>query len=170
MNKTIVITLISLLVGGGLIFWSYNNSKAPNENPNFDSSTDNGNMVLTAAETNYDFGEVSMARGLVEHKFVLKNNSAEVVKIGRVETSCMCTTAYLLTKDGKEFGPFGMAGHSGMMNNANLKVNPSEELIVRAVFDPAAHGPAGVGPIERQVALTVGGAPLFLDFKALVKP
>ena len=81
----------------------------------------------------------------------------------------MCTTAFLL-KDGEEIGPFGMAGHSGVRGNANLTVNPGEEAVVRVVFDPAAHGPAGVGPIERQVMLEVGDKPLFLSFKAVVKP
>lgn len=169
MNKTILIILGSLLLGGSLIFWSYNNSKAPASHPEIVTGG-NESTLLTASEKNFDFGEVSMAKGLVEHKFVLKNNSAEAVKIGQVETSCMCTTAFLVTKDGKEVGPFGMAGHSGMMNKANLTVNSGEEIIIRAVFDPAAHGPAGVGLIERQIALEVGGAPLFLNFKAVVKP
>ena len=110
-----------------------------------------------------------MAKGLVEHKYILKNNSTEAVKIGRVETSCMCTVAFLIAGD-NEVGPFGMPGHGGPAGSANLTVSPGEEIVVRAVFDPAAHGPAGVGPVERQIALEVGGQPLFLDFKAVVKP
>ena len=168
MNKTILIILAALLAGGGLVFWSYTNSKAPNQEQ--DSVSISGNGLLTAAETNYDFGEVSMAKGLVEHKYVLKNNSTEAVKIGRVETSCMCTTAFILSEDGKEVGPFGMPGHGGPSGSANLTIKPGEEVIVRAVFDPAAHGPAGVGLIERQIALTVEGVPLYLNFKAVVKP
>lgn len=170
MNKTILIILASLLAGGGLIFWSYNSTKTSSQEQNLVSPSGSESGLLTAAETNYDFGEVSMAKGLVEHKFVLKNNSTESVKVGRVETSCMCTVAFLLTKDGKEVGPFGMPGHGGPGGRADLTVAPGEEVVVRAVFDPAAHGPAGVGPIERQIVLEVGGQPLFLDFKAVVKP
>ncbi len=170
MNKTILIILVSLLAGGGLIFWSYNSTKTSSQEQNLVSPSGSGSMMLTATETNYDFGEVSMAKGLVEHKFTLKNNSSEAVKIGRVETSCMCTVAFLLSKDGKEVGPFGMPGHGGPAGSANSIVNPGDEVIVRAVFDPSAHGPAGVGPIERQIALEVGGEPMLLNFKAVVKP
>lgn len=168
MNKTILIILGALLLGGGLVFWSYNSSKAPQTAPELVTA---GALatVLTAAETSYDFGEVSMAKGLVEHKFVLKNNSTEPAKIGRVETSCMCTTAFLVM-NGKEVGPFGMPGHGGPGGSANLTIKPGEEVAVRAVFDPAAHGPAGVGMIERQIMMDVGGSPMYLDFKAVVKP
>ena len=123
------------------------------------------------AESNYDFGEVSMAKGLVEHEFILSNTSSAPVNIGSVETTCMCTTAYLKVSGGKEAGPFGMPGHGGPRGAANLTVNPGEKLIVRAVFDPAAHGPAGVGGVERAVIIDVGKQePVVVSFKALVRP
>ncbi len=166
MNKTILIILASLIAGGGLIFWSYTATKTQNPQVNQESQA----VLLTASEPVYDFGEVRMAKGLVEHKFVLKNDSAEAVKIGRVETSCMCTTVFLSGENGGEIGPFGMAGHSDVRTSAGMTINPGEELIVRAVFDPAAHGPAGVGLVERQIALEVGGTPTILSFTATVAP
>ena len=123
------------------------------------------------AESNYDFGEVSMAKGLVEHEFILSNTSSAPVNIGSVETTCMCTTAYLKVSGGKEAGPFGMPGHGGPKAAASLTVEPGEKLIVRAVFDPAAHGPAGVGAVERAVIMDVGKQePIVVSFKALVRP
>lgn len=168
-TTTFLIIALALVIGGGLILWSYNTAGKPGRVPK--AETASGQGQLAAMESAYDFGEASMAKGLVDHEFVLNNTSLAPVEVGSVETSCMCTTAYLrVDESGKEVGPFGMAGHSGLRNSANLTVPPGGKLIVRAVFDPAAHGPAGVGPIERQIILEVGGSPLTLNFKALVKP
>lgn len=168
-KTTLLIIALSILIGSGLVLWSYNTAGKSGRSP--ENEVESGQGQLSVTEPTYDFSEVSMARGLVNHEFVLNNSSSASVKVGAVETSCMCTTAYLkVGESGKEVGPFGMAGHSGLKNSANLIVPPGEKLIVRAVFDPAAHGPAGVGPIERQIILEVGGSPLTLDFKALVKP
>lgn len=125
--------------------------------------------TLIAKETKYDFGTVSMAKGLVSKEFTLENQSNNSVQIGEVSTSCMCTSAELRVGD-KTAGPFGMPGH-GSVPRANLVVAPGEKLIARAIFDPAAHGPAGVGPIERQVIISTGAAgPVILEFKAVVEP
>lgn len=168
-KTTLLIIALSLFLGGGLILWSYNTAGKSGRAPGDEIESGQGQLSVT--EPTYDFGEVSMAKGLVNHEFVLSNNSSAPVKVGAVETSCMCTTAYLkVGENGREVGPFGMAGHGGLKNSANLIVPLGEKLIVRAVFDPAAHGPAGVGPVERQIILEVGGSPLTLNFKALVKP
>src|SRR3972149_839928 len=139
----------SLVIGSVIIFWGYQNSQVlPGKQADNSSSGE-----LAMAESNYDFGEVSMAKGLVNHEFILSNTSSAPIKVGPVETSCMCTTAYLRVGEGKEAGPFGMPGHGGPRGTANLTVNPGEKLIVRAVFDPAAHGPAGVGAVERAIMM-----------------
>ena len=166
-TTTFVIITLSLIIGGGLILWSYSVAGKSGSAPKEEIAS--GQDQLTVTESTYDFGEVSMTKGSVDHEFVLRNNSSAPVKIGRAETSCMCTTAYLAS-GGKEVGPFGMAGHGGIGNNANLTISPGEELIVRTVFDPAAHGPAGVGSVERQIVLKVGDAPLVLSFSAVVTP
>lgn len=127
------------------------------------------NGVLTVKETNYDFGTVSMAKGKVSKDFILENNSNGNVEIGEAYTSCMCTSVELKVGD-KIAGPFGMAGH-GFIRSAGLTVKPGEKLIATAIFDPAAHGPAGVGPIERQITINTGAKePVVLGFKALVTP
>lgn len=168
-TTTLLIIALAVVIGGGLILWSYNAAGKSGSSPEDETASNQSQLAVT--EPTYDFGEVSMAMGLVNHEFILDNASSAPAKVGSVETSCMCTTAYLrVGENGKEVGPFGMAGHSGLKNNANLTVPSGEKLIVRTVFDPAAHGPAGVGPIERQIILEVGDSPLVLNFKALVKP
>lgn len=125
--------------------------------------------VLTLKESKYDFGTVSMAKGKVSKEFTLENKSQGDVKISEVFTSCMCTEAELKVGD-KIAGPFGMRGHTA--SSVYLVVKPGEEMVVKAIFDPAAHGPAGVGPIERQIAIytSAGKDPIVLDFKAVVTP
>lgn len=81
----------------------------------------------------------------------------------------MCTTA-TIKKGEFSFGPFGMPGH-GVNFGLNQVVNPGEEIVIVAEFDPAAHGPAGVGPIERAVRVEIeNGEPLEFEFKAIVTP
>ncbi|MCJ7838363.1 MAG: DUF1573 domain-containing protein, partial [Burkholderiales bacterium] len=93
----------------------------------------------------------------------------EPVLIRKLYTSCMCTTAALV-KDGKAGEAFGMPGHTPIPT-INVPIKPGEQAFVEVVFDPAAHGPAGVGPIERVVTLeNNGGQPLELEFAALVSP
>ena len=51
-------------------------------------------------------------------------------------------------------------------------IDLGEEVSVEVTFDPAAHGPSGVGPIERQVVISTGAnqQPISLQFKAVVTP
>lgn len=124
---------------------------------------------LTATETKFSFGPISMARGKVTHRYPIKNVGTEPLLIRKVYTSCMCTTAALV-KNGKKSDAYGMPGHTPIPT-INVPINPQEEAFVEVVFDPAAHGPAGVGPIERVVTLeNNAGQPLELEFAALVSP
>lgn len=125
--------------------------------------------LLSSSEQAFDFGTISMAKGNVSHVFKVKNMSSEPVPITTVYTSCMCTTAYLQAGD-KRMGPFGMPGH-GAMPRINQVINPGEEANVEVVFDPAAHGPAGVGQISRVVYLENDSGPLLeLGITANVTP
>lgn len=117
----------------------------------------------------FDFGTVSMAAGKVAHDFVLTNNSGSDIAISRAETSCMCTEATLSFPDGKEIGPVGMAG-MGFTPTINETLKSGDKLRIRAIFDPAAHGPAGIGPAERAIMLTTDKGQYQLGFKAMVAP
>ena len=164
MNKTIISITIGVLVLGGLIWMA-----RPDGENSLSVLTASSGTLAVEETSNYDFGSVSMAAGKVSHQFTIKNISGEAVVINKMYTSCMCTTATLITADGK-FGPVGMPGH-GVIPSINLAIDPNEEAIVDVVFDPAAHGPAGVGLIQRVVTLeNNAGAPVELQFSATVTP
>lgn len=125
--------------------------------------------ALVAEEQSFDFGTISMAAGNVSHAFRFKNTGNEPVAVTKLYTSCMCTTASLLLGDDK-IGPFGMPGH-GYIPSINKIIAGGEEGEIEVVFDPRAHGPAGVGPVERMVYLEQKGrAPLEVGIKAVVAP
>lgn len=124
---------------------------------------------LAAREPYFDFGPISMAAGKVSHRYWLRNESAAPVTIQRIHTSCMCTTATLV-RGLRVIGRYGMAGH-GPMPDVNQSLAPGEEAYVDVVFDPAAHGPAGLGRTERVVTIErVGGEAVQLGFVANVTP
>ena len=164
MNKTIIGIVTAVLILGGLIWIARPGAQ------NTSSVPANSNGSLTVEEANnYDFGSISMAAGKVKHMFKIKNTSNEAVAISKMYTSCMCTTASLMMA-GKRFGPVGMPGH-GAIPSINQTINPNEEATIEVVFDPAAHGPAGVGRIQRAVTIENNtGRPLELQFAAIVTP
>jgi hypothetical protein len=64
-----------------------------------------------------------------------------------------------------------MPGHGGFAPDINEIVPPQENRGVDVVFDPAAHGPAGVGRIERAVFIEDENSGMkTLTIKALVTP
>jgi hypothetical protein len=125
---------------------------------------------LTAVETLYDFGAISMKDGNVTKEFEVTNSTDQEVVVKTVLTSCMCTSAFIVKSDGDLKGPFKMPG-MGYVPPANETIKAGESRIIRVVYDPNAHGPAGVGPIDRFVTLTESsGAKLQLEIKAVVTP
>lgn len=124
---------------------------------------------LHAREGYFDFGSISMAAGKVTHRFWFRNESSNSVLIRKIYTSCMCTTATFV-KGMKIINSYGMPGH-GPLPAVNESLKPGEAAYVDAVFDPAAHGPAGLGPTQRVVTIeSDAGAPLEIHFAANVRP
>lgn len=124
---------------------------------------------LAAVRKKYDFGTISMARGKVNYRYAIRNVGTDPLEIRKLYTSCMCTTAALVT-NGKVSDAYGMPGHTPIPT-INVPIAPQEQAYVQVVFDPAAHGPAGVGPIERVVTVeNSAGQPLELAFSAVVTP
>lgn len=124
---------------------------------------------LDALTTAYNFGSISMARGKVSHRYLIRNTGGGSILIRKIYTSCMCTTAALV-KGAKRTDPFGMPGH-GVIPTINEPMKPGEDALIEVVFDPAAHGPAGIGPVNRVVTIeNSGGRPLELVIAANVTP
>ncbi|OHA44005.1 MAG: hypothetical protein A3G04_02680 [Candidatus Taylorbacteria bacterium RIFCSPLOWO2_12_FULL_44_9] len=124
---------------------------------------------LTAKEVLYDFGTISMKNGNVSHLFRVTNSTDNDITIKTVTTSCMCTKAFIVGANGEK-GPFGMPG-MGFVPPANEILKAGGSFDVKAVYDPNAHGPAGVGPIDRFIFLKESsGETLELEIKAVVVP
>lgn len=165
--KNIIIVIVGLIILGGLII--YARPQGSSKDNGAGTGLSQGVSSLTAEETTYDFGSISMAAGPVRHTFKIKNSGTVPLTLTKLYTSCMCTTAVLETASGKR-GPFGMPGH-GIVPKINKSIAAGEEMTIEVEFDPAAHGPAGVGPTVRSVYLeTASGKPLELRIKSLVTP
>jgi len=128
--------------------------------------------LLSAPEGSFDFGTISMTAGKVTHKYALKNSGSSPVNVTKLFTSCMCTQASIATQNDRR-GPFGMQGHGGSIPKINLEIKPGETAEVEAVYDPAAHGPAGVGKVRRVVYVETDSSEtpeIQLSFEANVTP
>ncbi|HEY4495861.1 MAG TPA: DUF1573 domain-containing protein [Candidatus Paceibacterota bacterium] len=162
-TKTIIIGAVIVLGIIALMWWGWGNQTA-------DTPKDYGAAsALLASEKLYDFGSISMKDGLVNHIFKITNSSDKDVLVKKIATSCMCTEAYI-ESEGKEKGPFSMEG-MGYILSVNETIKAGESRNVKVVYDPNAHGPAGVGKINRFVFLTdTSGNALQIEIKALVTP
>lgn len=131
--------------------------------------TDSESSPFSAPELAYDFGTIRMANGKVSHEFKFRNAGADPVRLTRLYTSCMCTEATLVMI-GREYGPYGMPGH-GFLSGFSESLKPGGEATLTVTFDPNAHGPAGVGPIERVAYLeNDAGEPLEFVITGQVTP
>lgn len=160
-----------ILALGGLIIAAMPEpgAKKPASVESRSSALANSAGTLRAREATFNFGSISMAAGKVTHRYWIRNADTEPILVRKLYTSCMCTTAALV-KGGRKSDPYGMPGH-GFIPSINVPINPKEEAMVEVVFDPAAHGPSGIGPIERVVTIeNSGGHPLELAFRANVTP
>lgn len=162
-NKTMwIIGIVLIMLVFGVIFAVGQGNSGQNNQ--------NGKQGrLQVSEKLYDFGTISMAKGKVNHVFKVANNTDKDINVKTVTTSCMCTAAYI-EKENSEKGPFGMPG-MGYVPPADEILKAGESRDIKVVYDPAAHGPAGVGAIDRFVYLadTDGGTDQ-LEIKANVTP
>lgn len=119
---------------------------------------------LTAEVASRDLGTVGIADGLVETEYRVTNSAGTPTELAAAYTSCMCTEVTLEFRDGTTAGPFGMPGHE-LPVTLTRTLAPGETFTARATFDPMAHGPEAVGPVQRAIALHSGnGGMLQLNF------
>lgn len=141
----IAIVIFSILLVGGaviLLSGSFSGGKAQIEKVS--------GVRMEITENTFDWGEIDYGGGLAIHAFKIKNSGEKDLEIGNIATSCMCTQAYF--KDSSGVSPrFGMRGMSRPSSwKGVLKPKQEGELVVE--FDPAYHGPTGVGKMERVVS------------------
>src|SRR3989344_8357255 len=166
MNKKVIGIFVGILVVIGGLIWL--GQPTANQNNGQAISTES---LLKINETNYDFGTISMANGKVNHEFIITNSSGQPINIKKIYTSCMCTVANFRFND-KSYGLFGMPGHGvGALAAANITLNSGDFGILDVVYDPNAHGPAGVGAVERFVYVEdKNGSQLKIEIKEVVTP
>lgn len=163
MNKIVITLAVLAIIAGGL--WAARTYIPTKENLALVAPSEN----LKAEKTFFDFGSISMKAGKVSHGFKIQNSGSEPETISQISTSCMCTSA-TLEIGSQKFGPYGMPGH-GFNPRINVSLEPGEEAEVQAIFDPNAHGPAGIGLNERAIYLeTKAGGVLELRLSATVTP
>ena len=163
MKTTIITTLIIISAIGGLIWWGSSKQKPPLQSTGEKS-------ILTTSLSVYDFGSISMKDGDVVKEFIVTNPTDKDILLPTLVTSCMCTKAYFVLLDGKNKGPFGMPG-MGYVPPLDETIKVGESRTIKVVYDPNAHGPAGVGFIDRFITLTDStGNDLKLEIKATVTP
>ncbi len=145
MDKKVIIGILvftALIIVGAILFSNNSSSKT-----NLQKTS--GAKIQTF-ETSFDFKNIQYGGGKVERSFKIKNVGNKELTIANLSTSCMCTVVYLKrgNEKGPEFGMKGMASASSWTGH----LSPNEEGEVIAVFDPAFHGPTGIGPISRIVS------------------
>lgn len=151
-TKNLISWSVGLIFLVGIITLIVVSGNSDNQNPAAYSAS-----VLMAIENDFDFNTISMEDGNVSHRFEVKNEGEEQVIIEKVYTSCMCTTAYITNSSGKKYGGFGMPGH-GLSPKTSIEIGPGESAIIEAIFDPKAHGPSGVGLVQRSIYLETNSA------------
>lgn len=112
-----------------------------------ESSTKKG-AKISLVEKSFDFGVVSMANGFATHEFEIKNDGTEDLVLSEIKTSCMCTSVVI--SDGQTDSP-----KFGMHNNPigwTQKIKAGGKVMLKATFDPNAHGPNATGVISRDIS------------------
>ena len=140
-KKIIAISLPSLLIIGGVIFAIINYSSGENNQ---------GTAKIEINPLEYDAGTVTMADNPVKYTFEIKNTGDGDLKINRIWTSCMCTTARLKVGD-KESEEFGMHSNPVLWSQ---KIVPGEIGFLEVTFDQAFHGPQGTGLATRIIYIS----------------
>lgn len=136
-----VVLLTLLILTGGIIVLSGSSTVST-------TVSTSQNAEVSVDQKTYDWGTINMKDGNVSKTFVIKNTGTDVLKLTKVKTSCHCTKAQV-TINGNTSPSFGMNTVSSWVG----EVAPGNEAQLNIVFDPAYHGPNGVGPITRYISV-----------------
>lgn len=153
--------VFSLLVIVGLAFFISFKEKKVAQIPT------NAVLGMESTPANYDLGNVPINGGVVTKEYEVKNTSGKSVQLLKIVTSCMCTQASVKIGDKEtKFFSMEMSGDANPLLDLKLKDGESAKVTVK--FDPAAHGPAGVGAFDRIVWLYFDTGFKELAFKGVV--
>lgn len=147
-KKAIIIMVIStiVLLFGGVFFLTKTTST-----PQISASQNA--KAYVADPTSFDWGNIPMDKGNKVKTFTIKNAGTEMLKLYNVKTSCHCTKAYV-SINGVDSPSFGMDSLSSWTG----EVPAGKEAKLTVVFDPAYHGPSGMGAVNRFVSVETNDA------------
>ncbi|MBI2590851.1 MAG: DUF1573 domain-containing protein [Candidatus Blackburnbacteria bacterium] len=140
-KKFWVFIVLTFVVIGGLVYYVGANPPGAAQIGKVE------NAKIGIPETKFSFGDIPYSGSPVKHSFKIKNTGTSDITIGNLTTSCMCTKTYF--QNGQEKSPEMVMGARSAWTG---KLFPGQEGEVVAIFDPAYHGPQGVGPISRVVS------------------
>ena len=142
-NRLIITISILTLVILGLGVWLLTRPTAAQ----LGTSTASGGKAEVAV-TSFDWGTIDYGSGDAVAEFTISNSGSGSLSLAEVSTSCMCTTAQIII-NGQKSPLFGMHQKSSWIG----QIPPGVQAKLKVVFDPAFHGPSGVGPVVRQVVM-----------------
>lgn len=138
-GKALKIILPCVLLAAGAVLLIFNFSKGSS------AQNSGGKPHLELGETEYDFGTVPITGGVLKKTFEIKNSGDGDLVIGPIWTSCHCTSA-VFKWNGKQSPEFNM-----IKVPWSQKLAPSETGQIEVTFDPAFHGPSGIGEAVRAI-------------------
>lgn len=142
-EKKILVSLVVatlLLIGGGAFFLMKTMTAEP--------ISASESVKVAAVERNFDWGEIRINGGNATKTFLIKNDGTDNLKLYNIKTSCTCTKAQVEI-EGVKSPLFSMHSTSSWRG----EVLPGREAKLTVIFDPAFHGPSGIGPITRLVSV-----------------
>lgn len=148
-KKVVYVFLAVLILLAGGVFWA---SRSRNSTPDSALVRVEPQDVQVSPEI-YDLGKIPMKNGFVTREYEIKNNSENILRVKKIATSCMCTRAQIVLEN-KRTRFYGMEMGGAKNPNINFDIPGKTTAKLNVRFDPAAHGPAGVGAFERSVWLT----------------
>lgn len=148
--------IIAIMAGviflvGGLALWLTSNATGNGSQGSFIPNVQAQGLDINPT-TIMDVGDIAYTGGVVSRSFDVKNDSGKDLKLRKIVTSCMCTTAEF-TVDGTSTNFYGMEmnGDLNPLINVNFPADSTGQVIFK--FDPAAHGLAGIGTFDRVITL-----------------
>ena len=130
-----------VLVAIGFFFMQNNPATADITDPRGPSS-----MKITP--TFYDFGDVSVAKGIANTTMNILNEGKGDLVIKYMESSCACTAASIIF-NGVESPRFGMHGNSVSWSQT---IGPNETAQLKIYYDPTVHRDLR-GPVTRTIKI-----------------
>ena len=135
----IIGTTVLLLVGGIFVLGKQSAGSV--------ELSKNAAAAFSTDHDRYEWGNIAYGGGKASHRFSIRNDGTADLSVANLKTSCMCTTVQFKSESG-ESPAFAMHQKSQWQG----VLAPGDVADIEVIFDPAFHGPQGVGPMERAVS------------------